>query len=143
MGDLGGSEIVSHLFDRHKKAMNRKETGALGEKIAADYLTKHGYIICERNFRTREGEIDIIAEKDGTLVFVEVRAKTSKQFGTAEESITERKKKRLIALAEAYLSDCADQPASCRIDIIAIQLDAQGKLIRLNTIENAIDWAEA
>ena len=143
MGDLGGSEIVSHLFDRHKNTMNRRETGALGENIAADYLAKHGYIIRERNFRTREGEIDIIAEKDGTLVFVEVRAKTSKQFGTAEESITERKKKRLIALAEAYLSDCAEQPASCRIDIIAIQLDAQGELIRLNMIENAIDWTTA
>ena len=123
--------------------MNRKETGALGENIAADYLSKRGYTIRERNFRIREGEIDIIAEKDGTLVFVEVRSKTSRQFGTAEESITERKKKRLIALTEAYLSDCAEQPASCRIDIIAIQLDAQGKLIRLNTIENAIDWTAA
>jgi len=123
--------------------MNRRETGTLGENIAADHLLQHGYIIRERNFRTREGEIDIIAEKDGTLVFVEVRTKTSKQFGTAEESITERKKKRLTALAEAYLSDCAEQPASCRIDIIAIQLDTQGKLLRLNAIENAIDWTTA
>jgi Holliday junction resolvase-like predicted endonuclease len=80
------------------KTMNRKETGAIAENIAADYLSKRGYKIRERNYRTREGEIDIIAEKDGTLVFAEVRAKTGKSFGSAEESITERKKKRLIAL---------------------------------------------
>ena len=120
--------------------MNRKETGTIGEKLAADYLSKRGYHIRERNYRTREGEIDIIAEKDGTLVFVEVRTKTSKAFGSAEESITERKKKRLIALAEAYLSDCGEQPTSCRIDLIAIKLDADGRLIRLNMIENATGW---
>jgi len=120
--------------------MNRKETGAIAENIAADYLLKRSYRIRERNYRTREGEIDIIAEKDGTLVFVEVRAKTGKSFGSAEESITERKKKRLIALAEAYLSDCGEQPASCRIDIVAIDLNAKGELLRLNLIENATGW---
>lgn len=120
--------------------MNRKETGAIAENIAADYLQKRGYKIHERNYRTREGEIDIIAEKDGTLVFFEVRAKTGRTFGSAEESITERKKKRLVALAEAYLSDTGEQPESCRIDIIAIKLGAGGELIRINVIENATGW---
>jgi putative endonuclease len=120
--------------------MNCKETGAIAENIAADYLSKRGYKIRERNYRTREGEIDIIAEKDGTLIFIEVRAKTSKTFGSAEESITERKKKRLIALAESYLSECEVQPDSCRIDLIAIKLRANGELIRLNVIENATGW---
>jgi putative endonuclease len=120
--------------------MNRKETGAIAENIAAGYLVKRGYHIRERNYRTREGEIDIIAEKDGTLVFCEVRAKTGKAFGSAEESITERKKKRLVALAEAYLSDTGEQPDSCRIDIIAIKLGADGGLISLNVIENATGW---
>jgi putative endonuclease len=120
--------------------MKRKETGTIGENIAANYLSKRGYKIRERNYRIRAGEIDIIAEKDGTLVFVEVRTKTSRQFGTAEESITDRKKKRLIALAEAYLSDSGEQPASCRIDIVAIDLNAKGELLRLNLIENATGW---
>jgi len=120
--------------------MKRKETGTIGENIAADYLEKRGYRIRERNFRTREDEIDIIAEKDGTLVFVEVRAKTGRAFGSTEESITERKKKHLIALAEAYLSDCGEQPTSCRIDIVAIDLNAKGELLRLNLIENATGW---
>jgi len=120
--------------------MNRKETGTIAENIAADYLSKRGYKIRERNYRTKEGEIDIIAEKDGALIFVEVRAKTGKSFGSAEESITERKKKRLIALAEAYLSDSGEQPESCRIDLIAIKLGANGELIRLDLIENATGW---
>jgi putative endonuclease len=120
--------------------MKRKETGTIGENIAADYLSKHGYNIHERNYCTREGEIDIIAEKEGTLVFFEVRAKTGRAFGSAEESITERKKKRLVALAEAYLSDSGEQPDSCRIDLIAINLGANGELIRLNIIENATGW---
>ena len=120
--------------------MNRRETGAIAENIAADYLTKRGYKIRERNYRTRNGEIDIIAEKDGALVFVEVRAKTGKAFGSAEESITERKKVRLVALAEAYLGDTGEQPESCRIDIIAIKLGTDGRLIRLNVVENATGW---
>jgi putative endonuclease len=120
--------------------MNRKETGAIAENIAADYLSKRGYKIRERNYRTREGEIDIIAEKEGTLIFFEVRAKTGRAFGSAEESITERKQKRLVALAEAYLSDSGEQPDSCRIDIIAIKLGANGTLIRLDVVENATGW---
>ena len=120
--------------------MNRRETGAIAENIAADYLTKRGYKIRERNYRTRNGEIDIIAEKDGALVFFEVRAKTGRTFGSAEESITERKKVRLIALAEAYLGDTGEQPESCRIDIIAIKLGTDGRLIRLNVVENATGW---
>ncbi|MFA5054997.1 MAG: YraN family protein [Dehalococcoidia bacterium] len=121
--------------------MNRRETGAIAENIATDYLLKRGYKIRERNYRTRAGEIDIIAWKDGALVFIEVRAKTGKSFGSAEESITERKKKRLVALAEAYLSDTGEQPEACRIDLIAIDLNAKGELLRLNLIENATGWA--
>ena len=120
--------------------MNRKETGAIAENIAADYLLKRGYNIRERNYRTCNGEIDIIAEKGEALVFFEVRAKTGRAFGSAEESITERKKKRLIALAEAYLGDTGEQPESCRIDIIAIRLSTNGKLMRFNVIENATGW---
>ncbi|MFA5366788.1 MAG: YraN family protein [Dehalococcoidia bacterium] len=120
--------------------MNRRETGTIAENIAADYLQKRGYKIRERNYRTREGEIDIIACKDDTLIFIEVRAKTGRTFGSAEESITERKKKRLVALAEAYLSDTGEQPESCRIDLIAIRIRADGGLTSINVIENATGW---
>jgi len=118
--------------------MHSKDIGALGEKIAAEYLTGLGYMIRERNFRSREGEIDIIAEKDDFLVFIEVRTRTSTSYGTPEESVTAQKKERLIALAEAYREDRDDLPSSWRIDVVAIELGPKRKVARLEIIENAI-----
>ena len=118
--------------------MHSRDIGALGEKIAAEYLTSLGYMIRERNFRSREGEIDIIAEKDDFLVLIEVRTRTSNSYGTPEESVTTQKKERLIALAEAYIEDRDDLPSSWRIDVVAIELGPKRKVARLEIIENAI-----
>ncbi len=118
--------------------MHARDIGALGEKIAAEHLTGLGYMIRERNFRSREGEIDIIAEKDDFLVFIEVRTRTSNSYGTPEESVTTQKKERLIALAEAYIEDRDDLPSSWRIDVVAIELGPKRKVARLEIIENAI-----
>jgi putative endonuclease len=118
--------------------MRSRDIGALGEKIAADYLTGLGYTIRERNFRLRVGEIDIIAEKDDFLVFIEVRTRTSNSYGTPEESVTTQKKERLIALAEAYIEDRDDLPSSWRIDVVVIELGPKRKVARLEIIENAI-----
>ena len=118
--------------------MHSRDIGALGEKIAAEYLTGLGYRSREQNFRAREGEIDIIAEKDEFLVFIEVRTRTSTSYGTPEESVTAQKKERLIALAEAYIEDREDLPSSWRIDVVAIELGPKRKVARLEIIENAI-----
>jgi putative endonuclease len=118
--------------------MHARDIGALGEKIAAEYLTGLGYMIRERNVRLREGEIDIIAEKDEFLVFIEVRTRTSNSYGTPEESVTTQKKERLIALAEAYIEDRDDLPSSWRIDVVAIELGPKREVSRLEIIENAI-----
>jgi len=118
--------------------MHSRDIGALGEKIAAEYLTGLGYMIREKNFRSREGEIDIIDEKDDFLVFIEVRTRTSNSYGTPEESVTIQKKERLIALAEAYIEDREDLPSSWRIDVVAIELGPKREVSRLEIIENAI-----
>lgn len=118
--------------------MDSREIGALGEKIAAEYLTRLGYVIRERNFRSREGEIDIIAEKDDFLIFIEVRTRRSLSFGTPEESVTAKKKERLIALTQAYMEDREDLPSSWRIDVMALELGPKGQISRLELIENAI-----
>ena len=118
--------------------MDSREIGALGEKIAAEYLTGLGYVIRERNFRSREGEIDIIAEKDDFLVFIEVRTRRSLSFGTPEESVTAQKKERLIALTQVYMEDREDLPSSWRIDVVALELGPKGQISRLELIENAI-----
>ena len=120
--------------------MKRREVGALGESIAAAHLERLGYAIRERNFRTREGEIDIIAEKGEVLVFVEVRARTSRACGTPEESITDRKKERLIALADAYMEGRDGLPDAWRIDVVALELGRDGGVQRIDVIENATDW---
>ena len=74
----------------------------IGEKLAADFLTKQGYEIIETNFRCREGEVDIIAKDGDYLVFIEVRTKSSRMFGSPEESITARKKEHLKNVVARY-----------------------------------------
>jgi putative endonuclease len=116
----------------------RKETGAIGEKLAADFLKRHGYKIIQRNFRCREGEIDIIAQKGDSLVFVEVRTKKNIAFGTPEESVTLSKREKLISLANAYLQACDKLPQSWRIDVVAVELTRDNRVSRLEHIENAV-----
>jgi len=119
-------------------ASKRKEVGARGEKLAADYLKKRGYKIIQRNFRCREGEIDIIAQKGEYLVFVEVRTKRNTAFGTPEESVTLSKREKLISLASAYLQSYDKPPQSWRIDVVAVELGPNNKVSRLEHIENAV-----
>jgi putative endonuclease len=118
--------------------MKRKELGDVGEKLARDFIKKKGYKICETNFRCREGEIDIIAQKKDCLVFVEVRTKTSSGFGSPEESVTFAKKEKLIASALTYLNSHKNLPQSWRIDFVAVELDQNGKATRIELIENAV-----
>lgn len=119
--------------------MKRQEMGILGEKLASKALKKAGYRIIETNYRCRQGEIDIISLKDGCLVFVEVRSKTGGAFGTPEESVTGRKQQKLIAVAMDYLGNHQDLPENWRIDVVAVDIDAQkGKATRTEIIENAI-----
>ncbi|MFC2058711.1 YraN family protein [Chloroflexota bacterium] len=119
-------------------AAYRRKLGALGEGIACGYLEQKGYLILERNFRCREGEIDIIARKDDCIVFAEVRTRRSPGFGTPEESVTLSKRERLAALSEAYLQTCDALPPSWRIDVVAIELEKNGAVRRIEHIENAV-----
>jgi len=119
--------------------MDRKSVGAAGELIAQNYLKKKGYRIIETNFRTRYGELDIVAKNNNTLVFVEVRTKTGVSFGSPEESITPTKSRHLAAAAYIYQQHHKGLPESWRIDFIAVVLDDFGKLIRINHIESAIE----
>ncbi len=118
--------------------MKRKTTGITGEKLAADFLVKQGYEIVETNYRCKEGEVDIIAKDGQFLVFIEVRTKNSRMFGSPEESITARKKEHLKNVAARYQEthDCFLQP--CRIDFVAVELDGGGKPRRIEVIKNAV-----
>ncbi|WP_022851555.1 YraN family protein [Limisalsivibrio acetivorans] len=104
--------------------------GQKGEAKAVKYLKKKGYTICERNFRSRFGEIDIIAEKDGVTAFVEVKTRTDNSYGTGLDAITHEKMRRLRKTAELYIVK-QEQEIPCRFDVISIDKD------EITHIENA------
>jgi putative endonuclease len=118
--------------------MKRRETGKLGENLACEFLGNNGYSIIERNFRCPGGEADIIAQRQDTLVFVEVRTKTSRQFGSPEESITPTKMDHMRNVAAYYWQSHSNLPESWRIDIIAIEMNIHGHVNRIELIENAV-----
>ena len=117
----------------------RKRLGNVGEEIAARELTRRGYMVRERNWRCPEGELDMVAEQGEMLVFVEVRTRRGDRFGTPEESITLAKRAHLIAAAQAYLQAHSLQDRDWRIDVVAVEMSAQGQLLRVDVIENAIE----
>ena len=96
--------------------------GALAEEQALGFLVHHGLKLKERNYRCRSGEIDLILLDGKTLVFVEVRMRRNRAFGGAAESITQRKRTRLVAAARHYLAGKQPLPA-CRFDAILIESD--------------------
>ena len=118
--------------------MKRRETGILGEKLAGDFLRKRGYRIRETNYRCPEGEIDIVASRKDCLVFVEVKTRRSREFGSPEEAITAEKRERLRAAAARYQQSHDNLPQLWRIDVVAIELDERNKPSRLELIENAV-----
>jgi len=115
----------------------RRDLGAFGERVAAAHLEAKGYRIRARNFRCREGEIDIVAEDGDCLVFVEVRTRRGDAFGTPAESVTAAKERRLLTVAKAYLQEHPDVPPDQRIDVVAIEL-SRGRLLAVQHIEGAI-----
>ena len=117
--------------------MSRREIGILGEKLAAEFLQRRGYQIVETNYRCPEGEVDIVTRYGDFLVFVEVRTKRSKQFGSPEESITPVKKERLRLVASRYRDEHDDLPEQWRIDVVVVEM-SRGKPARIELIENAV-----
>jgi putative endonuclease len=96
--------------------------GISAEDRAADHLARHGLEIIARNFRTRLGEIDLVAKEGDVLVFVEVRMRASGSFGGALESITPAKQRRLRAAASQFLQKLRWMPR-CRFDVVLLEAD--------------------
>ena len=120
------------------KGNGRRALGELGERLAAEHLTEKGYRIRERNFRTAAGEIDIVAEAGGVVAFVEVRCRRGSSMGTAAESLSAAKQRRMVEMAKAYGQARDDLPEQWRIDLIAIDFERDGRLVSLVHYENAV-----
>jgi len=113
--------------------------GQRGEQLAANKLLALGCKIVEHNFRCPAGEIDLVTRRGDLWVFVEVRTRRGESFGTPEQSITARKKRRLIAAAQTYLQEHDLTDVDWRIDVVAVGLSAKGELLRVEVIENAVN----
>ena len=118
--------------------MRRRDTGILGEKLAQDFLKKRGYRVLETNYRCPSGEIDIVGKHKDFQAFIEVRTKTSLEFGSPEESITPAKKERMRAAAFHYRQTHDNLPLLWRIDVVLVELSQKGELSRIELVENAV-----
>lgn len=107
-----------------------------GEDLATIFLKKKGYRIIERNFRKGYGEIDIVAVKDNTLVFVEVKTRTGNLYGSPLEQISYFKLKSLVKTAQFYRLLNPKLPEALRIDAISVILDYSNNPINIEHIEN-------
>ena len=117
--------------------MNRAVIGQAGERAAAAHLERTGHRIVERNYRCAYGEIDLVAEEQSEIAFVEVRTRTGSAYGSPEESIGWQKRQRMTRCALAYLSERHVQDRRWRIDVIAIELD-RVRVTRLEHYRHAL-----
>jgi putative endonuclease len=116
----------------------RQHLGETGEDLACRELGARGYAILARRYRTRHGEIDIVARDCDTIVFVEVRLKTTGEFGTAAESVTPWKQRRVAAMAVDYLARNRLTDRPCRFDVVAIDMLGRGD-VQITVIASAFD----
>jgi putative endonuclease len=99
---------------------NSRKTGDIGEQATAEFLQRHGYEILDRNYTVRGGEIDIIAAKNGTTVFVEVKTRKEDPLEEGEQAITPLKKKRIVAAAQRYIDEVMKNCETCRFDVAVV-----------------------
>lgn len=118
---------------------SRQRLGRRGQELTRRHLVANGYSILQANYRVRVGEIDLVTQKDGDLVFVEVRTRTGDSIGSPEESITARKREHLVEAAQHYLQEHGHEGRDWRIDLVAVALRPRGGIERVDIVENAVE----
>jgi putative endonuclease len=113
----------------------RQDFGLLGEELACDALSERGYAVITRRYRTRSGELDIIARHGDYLVFVEVKARQNGSFGDPEEAVTMQKQQRMVWMATDYLTRNGLHDVACRFDVVGINTETDPPAITV--IEDA------
>jgi putative endonuclease len=115
-----------------------RQFGIDGETLATEFLRKRGYRILERNYRTRRGEMDIVAEEGEALVFVEVKARRGSQFGGPHGAVGWKKQQQLIRVASHYMAVNRIQDRDCRFDLVLIS-ESPFREKRIDLIRNAFE----
>ncbi len=122
-----------------KVARYNQSLGRWGEAVAEAFLLEKGYLIRERNVRTPYGEIDLIAQSGGVLVFVEVKTRSSNRFGYPESGLTPQKRAHLINSIQAFLQAHPEIKNDWRVDVIAVQRLRDQPEPEVTHFENALD----
>lgn len=118
-----------------------KQIGKRGEEVAVRFLISRGYAILKRNYRTVHGEIDCVAQKDGAVVFVEVKTRRSRQYGTALEAVTLKQQTRICLSAALFLQESGLMNSPCRFDVLTVE--ARGGRALCRHLQNAFDCSDA
>jgi putative endonuclease len=116
--------ILTNPARRLVRALVNRVRGNAAEDLALEFLRDQGMVLVARNVRYKSGEIDLVMRDGATLVFVEVRARSSADFGGALESIGATKQRRIIHAAQQFLQARGGQPPACRFDVVVLQGDA-------------------
>ena len=120
------------MSDRAKDKLGRK-----GERGAARFLKEHGYRVLHRNWKSKLGEVDIIAREGKTLCFVEVKSRSDESFGGAVEAVGPAKQAQIVRAALAFLMRHNIPVQDCRFDVVAVQFDPERKIFEFELIQDA------
>jgi ribonuclease HII len=115
------------------------QVGRRGEQLASAHLEELGWVVCEMNYRCAAGEMDIVALDGECLAFVEVRTRRGRSHGLPVESITPRKKRKLIEVAETYLQEHNSLPLDWRVDVVSVLMSGDGRVLQMELLRNAIE----
>ena len=132
LNEKEGPPSLSTMKATDSKKNPKKATGRAGEDAAVQCLEKMGYTILERNYRLRIGEVDIIARDKEYLVFIEVKTRRSKTFGSPFEAVDTRKQQQIIQVASVYVRG---KEVPVRFDVVAVHLSGQD--VRVEVLKNA------
>lgn len=120
----GRKDVIYLGYERYRRwLMSGKETGRAGELLAAAILSDRGYSILDMNFRTRSGEIDLVAQKDGRIHFVEVKTRLNDNWGWPEESVGRSKISKIKKTAAVFMADHKGDAREYSFDVMAIQAE--------------------
>ncbi|MDR7435121.1 MAG: YraN family protein [Armatimonadota bacterium] len=119
--------------------MDKKMLGTLGEEAALELLRRRGYKILCRNFRCALGELDIVAREGATVIFVEVKSRSTEEFGDPLEAVGRGKQRKLARLAQYYLLTHNLHGSPCRFDVVSVLLGTDGRIHSIDHIPNAFE----
>ncbi len=110
--------------------------GIIGEELAANFLSGHGYKILLKNYESPVGEVDLIAKENGALIFIEVKTRTSQAMGLPAESVTFQKRRQIVKTAQYYIKRYGIKDVPCRFDVVSI-LMPPGQELLIDVIKDA------